>query len=158
MKLFTQACDAIRQLVVAVVAFEVVVIGGVATFMAAGMLLGYLPYSDRPGPGWYGPGATVRSLPIVWQWVSLNWWAPPAYGASVFVIAKAVSLIPRLPGVVVRVVAAVLAAGAAVLWVAATGWVFALALSVQWTALFAGIAYGTCVIPRILDGKLAKAA
>ena len=158
MKLVILAREALRQLVIAVVAFEVVVIGGIAAFMALGMVFGYLPLSDRPGPGWYGPGETISSLPIVWQWVSLNWWSPPMYGPAVFVIVKAVSLIPRLARIVVRVIASVLAAGVAVLWVVATGWFFALALSVQWAGILAGIAYGACVVPRILRVRLARAA
>ena len=34
--------------------YELVTYGGLTLFLALAPLVGYLPYSDRPGPGWYG--------------------------------------------------------------------------------------------------------
>lgn len=143
----------IRQLILAVVGYETLVIGGIALFMAGGMLLGYLPYSDRPGPGWYGPRQTIGAMPMIWQWLSLNPWAPPLHAAMIFLLMKVLSLVPRLPRVVVRIVGSLIAVAVAVIWVGATGWYFALSLSVQWAALVLAIAYGVWFLPRVLYGN-----
>jgi hypothetical protein len=34
--------------------YAVIVIGGTCLFLIVVQLVGYLPCSDRPGPGWYG--------------------------------------------------------------------------------------------------------
>ncbi len=135
-----------------------IVIGGTALFMAVAMLLGYLPYTDRPGPGWYGPRNTVGELPVVAAWLKLNFWVPPIYGAAIFVLVKPLTLFHRLPRAVVRVVASLLAAASGVLWVAATGWFFSLALVVQWAALVMGVLFGALLLPRILFGGRPAAA
>ena len=115
-----------RQFALSVLVYEVVVIGGIALFMTAGMLIGYLPYTDRPGPGWYGPSQTIGEIPMVGQWLRLRPWVPPIYGGAIFVVIKGLSLVPRLPRAIVRIAGAILAAAAAVVWVLATGWYFAL--------------------------------
>ena len=142
-----------RQLLLAAILFEAVVVGGLALFMGIGMIFGYLPHSDRPGPGWHEPSQTVSSLPIVWEWLSLNPWTPPIIGAVICVLLKAVLIVPRAPFAMVRVVGALLAGSAAVLWVVATGWYFALSLSVQWAGLTFGIICGGWVLPRILHNR-----
>jgi hypothetical protein len=142
----------IQQLILAVVGYEALVIGGIALFMAGGMLLGYLPYTDRPGPGWYGSRQTIRELPMIWQWLRLNPWAPPIYAAAIFLLMRVLSLVPRLPRMVVRIAGSLIAAAVAVLWVAATGWYFSLSLSVQWAALGFAVAYGAWFLPRVLYG------
>jgi hypothetical protein len=139
-----------RQFLFAVVGYELLVIGGIAFFMVGAMLIGYLPYTDRPGPGWYGPSATLQQIPMVGEWLKLRAWVPPIYGAVIFLLMKALSLIPRLPRAVVRVVASLLAGAIAVIWVAATGWYFALALSVQWAALALAVVYGSWFLPKVL--------
>jgi len=144
-----------RQFIIAVIAFESVVIGGIALFMAVGMLVGYLPYSDRPGPGWYGPSETIPSLPVVWQWLHLNYWAPPMYAAAVFLLVKTISVVPKLPRMVIRIIGTLLTAFVALFWVLATGWYFSLSLSVQWVSLAFSILYGAWVLPTIIYGKRA---
>ncbi len=41
-----------------------VVVGGVTLFLILAPVVGYLPYSDRPGPGWYGtfPALSLREF------------------------------------------------------------------------------------------------
>ena len=34
--------------------YELITFGGLTLFLILAPLFGYLPYSDRPGPGWYG--------------------------------------------------------------------------------------------------------
>jgi len=44
--------------------YVLIVIGGVSVFMTLALVVGYLPFSDRPGPGWYGwfEGAAIEDL------------------------------------------------------------------------------------------------
>ena len=140
----------VRQFVLAVAGYEALVIGGIALFMVGGMLVGYLPYTDRPGPGWYGASNTIHELPMVGQWLRLNPWVPPIYGAVLFILMKGLSIVPRVPRALVRVVASVLTAAIAIVWALATGWYFSLSLSVQWAAPLLSIAYGGWFLPRVL--------
>lgn len=39
--------------------FSAVLAGGITVFLMVAPLFGYLPYSDRPGPGWYGRFPTM---------------------------------------------------------------------------------------------------
>lgn len=57
--------------------YLVLVLGGTSAYLIGAPVIGYLPYSDRPGPGWYGlfSGATLdgltHSLGFVFGWALL---------------------------------------------------------------------------------------
>ena len=61
------------RLLIPVALYVLVVIGGTVAFLCIAPIFGYLGYSDRPGPGWFGhfPAVTwsefrdnAQSIPI----------------------------------------------------------------------------------------------
>ena len=55
-----------------------VVVGGLTTFLILSPLAGYLPYSDRPGAGWFG-----RFPAIGWTEFWSNTWQMLGFGAFI---------------------------------------------------------------------------
>jgi len=110
--------------------FLLIVGGGVTLFLIFAPLFGYLPYSDRPGPGWYG-----RFPAMGWSEFWLNAWGMLGYGlflAIVFPIPGAVGvLLIRGFECVVRnrtarrATATLIAALAAGWWMLGAGWYIA---------------------------------
>jgi len=147
------------EIVVAIAGFEVIVVGGIALFMVAAIVLGYFPYSDaRLGPGWYGPSQTIRELPMVWGWLRASPAVPLVYGAVVVLVVKALSLVPRLPRGVARGVGALLASCGAILWVDSSGSYSKVSQSVGWFALALALVYGAWFLPRVLYARRQHAA
>ena len=52
----------IRGYAIAVGLFLLVIVGSMITTLTLASAVGYLPYSDRPGPGWYGPSISSPGL------------------------------------------------------------------------------------------------
>jgi hypothetical protein len=74
--------------------YVLMVIGGVSVFMTLALVVGYLPYSDRPGPGWYGwfEGAAIEDLwhnmPYVLGFATLAAWTALFYVLPVVVLMR----------------------------------------------------------------------
>ena len=45
---------AVRDVAITALRFTAVLVGGITVFLILAPVFGYLPYSDRPGPGWFG--------------------------------------------------------------------------------------------------------
>jgi hypothetical protein len=115
--------------------------------------VGYAPYGDRPGPGWYGlpSGITwvqmLNHLKFVGGFLLLGVRSLPAI-ALLFILPFAVVRIVegRIPLVATRSVGALLGAGIAWFTIANVGWY----ISIGWLAGGSGIAAGAFVGARCL--------
>lgn len=129
-----------------------VVVGGVTLFLVLVPLLGYLPYSDRPGPGWYGVFPALG-----WYAFWKNAGEMLGYGlflGLLFIVPGAVALliirgIERwLPfSTVVRILEILLAALFAGGWMLSAGWYIAAGWPLVALALVLGAVAGAWVIP-----------
>ena len=143
----------IRDLLKSVGLYLLVVVGGILCFLSFAPVFGYLPYSDRPDPGWFGrfPGVT---WPEFWHgvWYFLGWVAlltPYAViaGVVLFIIARVLERV-RTPRIVVAVVAAIIAGFVSGYIVAGIGWYIAIAAPPVYFAMILGVIFGACLLPR----------
>ena len=130
-----------------------VVAGGLTVFLILAPLFGYLPYSDRPGPGWHG------SFPAL-GWA--DFWANAVQMASFGIfIALLIALggaivvgIIRLterfhaPLLAVRVGGAILSALVTAYFVMGAGWYIALGLPAWIVSILLGALAGGWFLPR----------
>jgi hypothetical protein len=114
--------------------------------------LGYLPYSDRPGPGW---GSVAPHLPGVDELGYFSGWAailllPMCYffGSFLFIFLAWIGWL-KAPAWLVRAVAGVFCAGLSILSVAAAGWYIAIAAFVPPSVGILGLIFGALALPRI---------
>jgi len=133
--------------------YLLVVVGGVFGFLVCAPVFGYLPYSDRPGPGWFGrfPGVGWADF---WHGARfhLGWTlllAPYAIlcGLLLFVVARVLERF-HAPRVVVAVVGALLAGFVSGYIVVAIGWYIAIAAPPVYAAVILGILYGAWLLPK----------
>lgn len=113
--------------------------------------IGYLPYSDRPGPGWWGH----PHWPALVEITTYLGFAPAFayfslfFGLGFFGLALVLGF-ASAPRWLSRVLGALLAGAAAVLAVAGGGWYFALAPIFPDVAGIIGLLYGTLLFPRFI--------
>src|SRR5437870_3275669 len=109
--------------------------GGTFLFLLLASSIGYLPYSDRPGPGWYG-----GHLP---EWQEVRFFAGFAFRmlalfaviwtAFVFLFGSILAAL-RLPRVAIGIVTGLLSAWLAMFGIAAAGWMIAIAAAPVYVA------------------------
>jgi hypothetical protein len=130
------------------------VVGGVTLFLIFAPLFGYLPYSDRPGPGWF-----AQFPALSWGQFWSNAWGMLGYGlflAILFLIPAGlgVLLIMGLERVVShsltrRGLAALVAAVAAGWWMLGAGWYISAGMPLLVAAILLGaIAGGWLIVDR----------
>ena len=133
--------------------YLLVVVGGVLVFLAFAPVFGYLPYSDRPGPGWFGsfPAVTWSEF---WGGASfhLGWTlflAPYAAvcGLILFLVARLLERL-RTPRIGVAVVSGLLAGFLSGYIVLGIGWYIAIAAPPVYVAMGLGVLYGAWLLPK----------
>jgi hypothetical protein len=133
--------------------YVALVLGGTSASLIVARVVGYLPYSDRPGPGWYGlfAGATLEG--VVRSTGFVLGWALFAIPFSIFAILPTLSAVrifewagfPRVLNVSIG--AGVGAVGTLYL-VLGMGWYIALDSYTPWLSAFLGAVYGALLLPR----------
>ena len=129
-----------------------IVIGGVTLFLILAPVVGYLPYSDRPGPGWFA------SFPaLTWSQFFSNAWGMIGYGVFLgilFIVPSALGVLiirgiehvaPR--PLIVRSLGAVIAAVIAGYWMLGAGWYIAAGTPLLVIAVVSGALAGAWVVP-----------
>jgi hypothetical protein len=112
--------------------------------------IGYLPYSDRPGPGWQMPHLpAVEELQFFVSFASLLLKGTAFYGL-IFAAAGWVLGFCLLPRWGLRVLAAPTAFLASGLMMAAGGWMIAISSMGVYTAAGCGALWGVFVFPRLV--------
>jgi hypothetical protein len=131
--------------------FSAVVGVGTSLVLLVSSCIGYLPYSDRPGLGWWGkphfPSWTEASTYIGFA----PWFAYGClyFGLGLFVLSLALG-IASTPRRLNRLIGGFIAAIAAMFAVAAAGWYLALAAVGPYSALALGLLYGIFIFPRFV--------
>ena len=137
------------DMVKAISLYLLLVPGGTVLILIGSLAAGYLPYSDRPGPGWQDSG--IFNLGSVWflaQWAFL--FLGPyclVYGTGLFFGARLFGLL-RAPRWLLAVLGALFAGLPSALLVAGLGWYIALAPFPPLGAGILGLAYGALLLPR----------
>ena len=139
--------------------FAAVVSAGTSLVLLVSSCLGYLPYSDRPGPGWWGR----VHWPLWSEFVTYIGFAPwfayfcLFFGFGLFGLCLVLG-IASTPRWLNRLVGAVIAAPAAGLAVASAGWYMALAAIGPDAAIVFGLLYGVFLFPCFIESRPATDA
>jgi len=129
--------------------YLLVVGGGTLALLLATTFIGYLPYSDRPGPGWYGlrVGITLGEVSFLVSWAIFLVIPAAVIGAMLFISAQLLLWI-RTPRWLIATLGAAASALLSLILVAATGWIIAIgAVPVYGAALLGGV-YGGWLLPN----------
>jgi len=132
--------------------YLLVVVGGVLAFLSLAPVFGYLPYSDRPGPGWYGrfPAITWSqfwhgaSSCFGWSLLLLPYAA--VCGLALFLVIRVLERF-RTSHFVVAVVGALLGGLVSGYVVLGIGWYIAIAAAPVWVAMMLGLLFGAWLLP-----------
>jgi len=131
--------------------FLLVVVGGVTLFLILAPLFGYLPYSDRPGPGWYG-----RFPAMGWSEFRASSWDMLGFGLFLGIVFP----VPGAAGVLLirafecavrnrtarRGAATLIAALAAGWWILGAGWYISAGLPLLVLATLLGAVTGGALL------------
>ena len=137
----------------ATLAYLLVVAGGLTLFLILSPLFGYLAYSDRPGPGWFGTFPAIG-----WAEFWANAWAMLSYGAFIalliamggafcaLMIRGAEAM--RAPVLAVRIGGGLLSGLVTAWFVMGAAWYIALGLPGWVISIALGFAAGAWILPR----------
>ena len=133
--------------------YLLVVAGGLTLFLILSPLFGYLPYSDRPGPGWFG-----RFPAVGWAEFWSNAWRMLSYGAFIALLiaiggALCALLIRgaeyfRAPVLAVRIGGGLVTAVVTAWFVMGAAWYIALGLAGWVVSIGLGLVAGAWILPR----------
>jgi len=116
-------------------------------------VFGYLPYSDRRGPGWIGKFPAIgwadfwHGVGFMFGWALLLVPYAIVAGLIVFALARLLERF-KVPRLVVAIVAALLAGFVSGYIVLGIGWYIAIAGAPVYFAAVLGLIYGGCLLPR----------
>jgi len=133
--------------------YLLLVVGGTTLFLILSPVAGYVPYSDRPGPGWHG-----KPFEITWRGFLGN--AGDMLGFGIFLSLYAVFsaailyILVRLlekfcvHKVAVAAISAILSGLLSSYILAAIGWYIAIGFAAIIVSLILGIIFGVFVLPK----------
>jgi len=133
--------------------YILVVVGGSLCFLSLAPLFGYLPYSDRPGPGWFGRFPAIgwtdfwHGVDFILGWALLLLPYAIVAGLIVFALARLLERV-KTPRIVVAVICALLAGFMSGYIVLALGWYIAIADAPVYFAIVLGLIFGGLLLPR----------
>jgi hypothetical protein len=149
----------VKNAAICTIVYTLFLAGGTFLLLVVVSAFGYLPYSDRPGPGWYV--AHIPNLQEIGYYAS---WAtflvgPFAllWGALLFVLIRALGWL-AMPGWFVRTIAAVFAFFLSLLGLASAGWYIAIAGVVVYGGATIGSLFGGWILPLFkgMTGPITK--
>jgi hypothetical protein len=127
---------------------------GTSLVLLLSSCLGYLPYSDRPGPGWWGRLHWPSWTEFATYMGFAPWFAYSClyFGAGLFALSLVLGS-ASAPRWLNRLLGGMVAAVAAGLAVLGAGWIFALAAIGADSALILGLLYGVFLFPRFVQPR-----
>ena len=127
---------------------------GTSVVLLISSCVGYLPYSDRPGPGWWGRVHWPPWAEFVTYIGFAPWFAYFClfFGLGLFGLCLVLG-VTSTPRWLNRLVGGVIAAAAAGLAVMAAGWYLALAAIGPDAAIVLGLLYGVFLFPRFIESR-----
>ena len=133
--------------------YLLVVAGGLTAFLIVSPLFGYLAYSDRPGPGWFGKFPAVS-----WSEFWANAWSLVPTGAFIAMLiatggAFCVLLIRTMEHdgaslLAVRVIGGLVTTLVTAFFVLAAGWYIALGTPAWAFSVLLAVVAGVWILPR----------
>jgi len=130
-----------------------VVVGGSVCFLSLAPIFCYLPYRDRPGPGWFGKFPAIgwadfwHGVAFMSSWALLLMPLAAVAGLIVFSVTRILERF-RTPRTVVAVVGGLLAGLVSGYIVLGVGWYIAIAPAPVYVAAALGLIYGSVLLPR----------
>jgi hypothetical protein len=134
--------------------FSGIVSVGTSIVLLLSSCFGYLPYSDRPGPGWWGRVHWPSWAEFVTYIGFAPWFAYFClfFGLGIFALCLVLG-IASTPRWLNRLLGGVIAAAAAGLAVMGAGWYLALAAIGPDAAVVLGLLYGVFLFPRFIEPR-----
>lgn len=127
--------------------YVLVVAAGVLLFLIGSSVVGYLAYSDRPGPGWGRGVFGWAEVKFFVGWLPLLVYPLLFLGAALFPFARLLRWF-HSPRWLVRVFGGVFASIAALIGVLAAGWYIAISQYPVYGGAVCGMIYGALLLPR----------
>ena len=141
--------------------YLLVVVGGSFCFLSVAPVFGYLPYSDRPGPGWFGRVPAIgwaefwRGAVFMLGWVALLLPYAIVAGLIVFAIARLLERF-RTPRAVVAIISGLLSGFVSGYIVLGIGWYIAISEVAVDVASVLGLMFGGLLLPRRRSARSPK--
>ncbi|HEY5328911.1 MAG TPA: hypothetical protein VIJ79_03425 [Acidobacteriaceae bacterium] len=112
--------------------------------------IGYLPYSDRPGPGWQRPHLPSKEELQFFLGFAMLMLKPTAIYSTGFAIAGTLFRLCSLPRWLIRLIAALPAFLAAGLMMAGVGWMIAISSFGVYLAAGCGLVWALFIFPLLI--------
>ncbi len=130
-----------------------VVVGGITLFLILAPVFGYLPYSDRPGPGWYGsfPGLSLRAFfSNAGKMLEFGVFFAVVFLTAGIIIVGAIRLVELVvrPPNTVRVSGGLISAVLTGFWMLGAGWYISAGWPLLMLSIVLGAVAGACCLPR----------
>jgi hypothetical protein len=135
--------------------YSLVVTLGAFLLLVGFSAVGYLPYSDRPGPGW---GNIPAHLPTLEEIRYFGGWAvflmPMCYfnGSVLFIFMAWIRWL-KLPTWLARIMGGLFCSGFTMIAVAAAGWYISIAVAVTNCVGLCALLFGAVILPRALPKR-----
>jgi len=148
----------ILNLILSTLIFLAVVPGGLTLLLILVPLFGYIPYSDRPGPGWYGKFPAM-SLDQFWTnaidtvGIGAFYAVFLALGGLLVVVLIRVMELFKAEIFTVRIIGGFFSAVVTAYFSAAAGWYFAMGYLGWITTIVLGALAGSWLLPRKVAAK-----
>ena len=127
--------------------YVLVVALGTLLFLIGSSVVGYLAYSDRPGPGWGRGAFSWTEVKFFVGWLPLLMYFLLYLAAALFPFARLLGWF-HSPRWLVRVFGGVFAGIAALIGVLAAGWYIAISQYPVYAGAVSGMVYGALLLPR----------
>jgi len=128
-----------------------IILGGLFLYMTIVISIGYLPYSDRPGPGWY-----KKPFGISWEVISYIWSFILFLGIYILgtlIIVYFLFRLFRLIGynrIIYSILGGLIIGFLSLYWTYGIGWYIAIDGSTILTGGILGLIYGATLFPKFL--------
>jgi len=133
--------------------YVLVVIGGTIAFLCLAPVFGYLGYSDRPGPGWFGhfPAITwpefVENAQFMFGWAKLFVWQSLFFGFLIVLLARGLEWM-RTPRLAVAIISAVASVFFTSFLMLAAGWYISLGPAPFYFSILLAVLFGAILLPK----------
>jgi MFS family permease len=141
-----------KDLIKSLTLYCLIVAGGTVLVLVTVSAAGYLPYSDRPGPGWHA--AHIPRLHEIGFYLSFAVFFAITFcllwGAALFIFARCLGWLSA-PRLLVALVGGIAAGWVTLIGAAGTGWYIAIAAFPVYAAGVLGLLFGALVLPRFAN-------
>jgi hypothetical protein len=133
--------------------YLVFVVGGLTSFLIIAPVFGYLPYSDRPGPGWHGsfPALSVQEfLANSWEMLQFGLFFLIAFAPAALLCAGLFYALARTDWrpLTSRLVAALASAFVTAFFMFGAAWYISAGLALLFLSIGLGALAGICLVPK----------